>query len=239
MAGLAVNIDHIATLRQARGAAYPDPVAAAVLAELAGADGIVAHLREDRRHIQDRDVHLLKQTVQTKLILEMAATDEMIRIARDIKPDLATLVPEKRAELTTEGGLDVVTHADLLASAISQLHDRKIPVSLFIDPDSAQVNRAKAVNADFIEIHTGAFCDAVNETEKDAAFSKIIEAAKTAARLGLGVNAGHGLCYHSIKRFKGLKEINEFSIGHGIVSRAALVGMKQAVSDMLTLIKEL
>lgn len=239
MAGLAVNIDHIATLRQARGVNYPDPVAAAVLAELAGADGIVAHLREDRRHIQDRDVHLLKQTVQTKLILEMAASDEMIQIARDIKPDLATLVPEKRAELTTEGGLDVITHADLLADAIGRLHDRKIPVSLFVDPDPAQIQRAKAIQADFIEIHTGAFCDAIDDSDKDAAFSKIIEAAKTASRLNLGVNAGHGLCYRSIKRFKGLKEINEFSIGHSIVSRASLVGMKQAVSDMIALIKDL
>ncbi|MFZ2631434.1 MAG: pyridoxine 5'-phosphate synthase [Desulfosalsimonadaceae bacterium] len=239
MAGLAVNIDHIATLRQARGVNYPDPVAAAVLAELAGADGIVAHLREDRRHIQDRDVHLLKQTVQTKLILEVAASDEMIQIARDIKPDLATLVPEKRAELTTEGGLDVITHADLLADAIGRLHDRKIPVSLFVDPDPAQIQRAKAIQADFIEIHTGAFCDAIDDSDKDAAFSKIIEAAKTASRLNLGVNAGHGLCYRSIKRFKGLKEINEFSIGHSIVSRASLVGMKQAVSDMIALIKDL
>ena len=239
MAGLAVNIDHIATLRQARGVNYPDPVAAAVLAELAGADGIVAHLREDRRHIQDRDVHLLKQTVQTKLILEMAAIDEMIRIAREIKPDLATLVPEKRAELTTEGGLDVITHADLLADAIGRLHDRKIPVSLFVDPDSAQIQRAKAIHADFIEIHTGTFCDAIDDSDKDAAFSKIIEAAKTASQLNLGVNAGHGLCYRSIKRFKGLTEISEFSIGHSIVSRAALVGMKQAVSDMLALIKDL
>jgi len=239
MAGLAVNIDHIATLRQARGVNYPDPVAAAMLAELAGADGIVAHLREDRRHIQDRDVHLLKQTIQTKLILEMAATDEMIRIARDIKPDLATMVPEKRAELTTEGGLDVITHADLLADAIGRLHDRKIPVSLFVDPDPAQIERAKAIQADFIEIHTGAFCDAIDDNDKDAAFSKIIEAAKTASQLSLGVNAGHGLCYHSIKRFKGLKEINEFSIGHSIVSRAALVGMQQAVSDMIALIRDL
>jgi len=239
MAGLAVNIDHIATLRQARGVTYPDPVAAAVLAELAGADGIVAHLREDRRHIQDRDVRILKQTVQTRLILEMAATDEMIGIAWEIQPDLVTLVPEKRAELTTEGGLDVITHADDLNSAIGRLHDRKIPVSLFVDPDPAQIQRARDINADFIEIHTGAFCDATSGADQDAAFSKIIEASKTASQLGLGVNAGHGLCYQSIKRFAGLKEITEFSIGHSIVSRAALVGMQQAVVDMLALIKEL
>jgi pyridoxine 5-phosphate synthase len=239
MAGLAVNIDHIATLRQARGVNYPDPVAAAVLAELAGANGIVAHLREDRRHIQDRDVRILKQTVQTRLILEMASTDEMIGIAREIQPDLVTLVPEKRAELTTEGGLDVIAHADDLNRAIDRLHDWKIPVSLFIDPDTTQIQRARDINADFIEIHTGAFCDAISDADKDSAFSKIIEAAKTASQLGLGVNAGHGLCYQSIKRFAGLKEITEFSIGHSIVSRAALVGMKQAVSDMLMLIKEL
>lgn len=239
MAGLSVNIDHIATLRQARGVNYPDPVAAAVLAELAGADGIVAHLREDRRHIQDRDVRLLRQTVKTKLILEMAATDEMIGIARDIKPDLVTLVPEKRQELTTEGGLDVLTHAELLADAIGRLQDRKIPVSLFVDPDPAQIEKAKHIQADMIEIHTGAFCDAVSPAEKEAAFARIIEAAKTASRLNLGVNAGHGLCYQSIQWFKGLSEIDEFSIGHSIVSRAALVGMDQAVRDMKAIIETL
>ncbi|RJP84096.1 MAG: pyridoxine 5'-phosphate synthase [Desulfobacteraceae bacterium] len=239
MAGLSVNVDHIATLRQARGVNYPDPVAAAVLAELAGADGIVVHLREDRRHIQDRDVHILKQTVQSKLILEMAATDEMLRIAMEVEPNLVTLVPEKRAELTTEGGLDVISHATHLAQAIDRLHDRNIPVSLFVDPDPAQIEQARHIQADVIEIHTGAFCDAIEAAEKDAAFSKIILAAKTAYQLNLGVNAGHGLCYHSIKRFKGLKEIDEFSIGHSIVSRAALVGMKRAVSDMLKLIRDL
>jgi len=239
MAGLAVNVDHIATLRQARGTNYPDPVAAAVLAELAGADGIVVHLRQDRRHIQDRDVYLLKKTVVSKLILEMAATDEMIKIASDVKPDLVTLVPEKREELTTEGGLDVIAHKTPVEKAIRALHDQKIRVSLFIDPDPDQIEKARKMNADMIEIHTGQYCDAIDPEEKDAAFAAIIEAAKVAYQLNMGVNAGHGLCYNTIKRFKGLKEIDEFSIGHSIISRAALVGMEIAVSDMLTLIKEL
>lgn len=240
MAGLAVNVDHIATLRQARGnTPYPDPVAAAVLAELAGADGIVAHLREDRRHIQDRDVYLLRKTIGTKLILEMAATDEMIQIALDLKPDLVTLVPEKRQELTTEGGLDVITHGQTLQKAIGDLHGGGIPVSLFVDPDPAQIKAARKIDADTIEIHTGAFCEAGTSAEKDAAFAAIIEAAKMAAALNLGVNAGHGLCYDSIKRFNGLKEIDEFSIGHSIISRAALVGMDRAVRDMVALIRDL
>jgi pyridoxine 5-phosphate synthase len=239
MARLAVNVDHIATLRQARGINYPDPVAAAVLAELAGADGIVVHLRQDRRHIQDRDVYLLRKTVLSKLILEMAATDEMIKIAVDVKPDLVTLVPEKREELTTEGGLDIITHTATVEKAILALHEQQIPVSLFIDPDSDQIKKAREINADMIEIHTGAYCDASNPTEKDAAFAAVIEAAKKAAQLNLGVNAGHGLCYNSIKKFKGLKEIDEFSIGHSIISRAAMVGMQQAVADMVMLIKEL
>lgn len=239
MAGLAVNVDHIATLRQARGVNYPDPVAAAVLAELAGADGIVVHLRQDRRHIQDRDVYLLKKTVLSKLILEMAATDEMIKIASDVKPDLVTLVPEKREELTTEGGLDIIAHKTTVEKAICALHDKNIPVSLFIDPKPDQIQQAREIDADMIEIHTGQFCDATGPMEKDNAFSAIIDAAKLAYQLNLGVNAGHGLCYNTIKRFKGLQEIDEFSIGHSIVSRAALVGMEAAVSDMVALIKEL
>jgi pyridoxine 5-phosphate synthase len=239
MAGLAVNVDHIATLRQARGTNYPDPVAAAVLAELAGADGIVVHLREDRRHIQDRDVYLLRKTVASKLILEMAATEEMIKIAADVKPDLVTLVPEKREELTTEGGLDIITHKTGVEKAICALHDQGIPVSLFIDPDPRQINQAREINADMIEIHTGAFCDETDPEKKDNAFSAVIEAAKTAYQLNLGVNAGHGICYNTIKCFKGLTEIDEFSIGHSIISRAALVGMEKAVADMVALIKEL
>ncbi|MDZ7833083.1 MAG: pyridoxine 5'-phosphate synthase [Desulfobacterales bacterium] len=237
MAGLAVNVDHIATLRQARGADYPDPVAAAVLAELGGADGIVVHLREDRRHIQDRDLYLLKKTVLSRLILEMAATDEMLSIAGDVRPDLVTLVPEKREELTTEGGLDAVTLADTVANAIDILHRESIPVSLFIDPDANQIHQARALNADMVEIHTGRFCDAKSPDEKNDAFADIVEAAKTAGELNLGVNAGHGICYNTIKAFKGLTEIDEFSIGHSIVARAALVGMEKAVREMRELIK--
>lgn len=239
MAGLAVNVDHVATLRQARNARYPDPVAAAVLAELAGADGIVVHLREDRRHIQDRDVRLLRKTVTTKMILEMAATDEMVAIAAEVRPDLVTLVPEKRKELTTEGGLDVIAHKAALKKTIRALHDHKIPVSLFVDPDLKQIHAAREINADLIEIHTGLFCDAPDPAQQDRAFSDIIEAARTARQLNLGVNAGHGLCYRTIKKFKGLNEIDEFSIGHSIIARAALVGMEKAVSEMARLIREL
>jgi len=239
MAGLAVNIDHIATLRQARGTTYPDPVAAAVIAELAGADGIVVHLREDRRHIQDRDVYLLRKTIMTKMILEMAATDEMIGIASELKPDLVTLVPEKRQELTTEGGLDVIGNSAAIEKAIRSLHNRRIRVSLFVDPDVKQIEEAKNISSDVIEIHTGVFCDAKNTILADKAISDIIAAAKTASQLNLGVNAGHGICYRTIKRFAGLKEIDEFSIGHSIISRAALVGLDLAVREMVQLIKEL
>lgn len=208
-----------------------------MLAELGGADGIVVHLREDRRHIQDRDLYLLKKTVLSRLILEMAATDEMLSIAGDVRPDLVTLVPEKREELTTEGGLDAVTLADTVANAIDILHRESIPVSLFIDPDANQIHQARALNADMVEIHTGRFCDAKSPDEKNDAFADIVEAAKTAGELNLGVNAGHGICYNTIKAFKGLTEIDEFSIGHSIVARAALVGMEKAVREMRELIK--
>ena len=239
MAGLAVNVDHVATLRQARGADYPDPIAAAVLAELAGVDGIVVHLREDRRHIQDRDVHLLRKIVKTKLILEMAATAEMIAIAKEIRPNLVTLVPEKREELTTEGGLDVLTHTDTVAEAVATLQQSGIPVSIFIDPDEHQIKKAKDVKADMIEIHTGIYCDTELEQEKRKAFENIIESAELAKGLGMGVNAGHGLDYITIKPFKGFKVIDEFSIGHSIVSRAVMVGMQRAVREMVDLIKAL
>jgi len=237
MAGLAVNVDHVATLRQARGIDIPDPVAAAALVECAGADGVVVHLREDRRHIQDRDVHILRKTVKTKLILEMAATDEMIRIAKDLKPDLVTLVPEKREELTTEGGLDVLTHEKVVAGAIQDLHGQEIPVSIFVDPDLAQIEKAKKIDAEFIEIHTGTFCDAVGESARNDAFSKIAEGVRYAHDLQLGINAGHGLGYNTIKVFRGLSEIDEFSIGHSIIARAVMVGLDRAVRDMVRLVK--
>ena len=239
MAGLAVNVDHIATLRQLRGVSYPDPVAAAVLAELAGADGIVVHLRKDRRHIQDRDARILRRVVQTKLILEMASTTEMLGIALDIKPDLVTLVPERREEVTTEGGLDLVVHKSAVTETIRTLQNSGIPVSIFIDPEPEQLKLAHQANANLIEIHTGTFCDATTSKKKNQAFSKIVDAIKLSHKLRLGVNVGHGICYNTIKAFKGLKEIDEFSIGHSIVSRAALVGMERAVREMLTLVKEL
>jgi len=239
MAGLAVNVDHIATLRQLRGVSYPDPVSAAVLAELAGADGIVVHLRRDRRHIQDRDVRILRKVVQTKLILEMASTTEMLGIALDIKPDLVTLVPERREEVTTEGGLDLVVHKSAVTETIGTLQNSGIPVSIFIDPEPEQLKLAHQANANMIEIHTGRFCDATTPNKRKQAFSKIVDAIKLSYKLKLGVNVGHGICYNTVKAFKGLKEIDEFSIGHSIVSRAALVGMERAVREMRSLIKEL
>ncbi|MCP4373733.1 MAG: pyridoxine 5'-phosphate synthase [Deltaproteobacteria bacterium] len=239
MAGLAVNVDHIATLRQLRGVSYPDPVAAAVLAELAGADGIVVHLRKDRRHIQDRDVRIIRKIVQTKLILEMASTTEMLGIALDIKPDLVTLVPETREEITTEGGMDLVVHKAAVTETIRTLQNSGIPVSIFIDPEPEQLKLAHHAKANLIEIHTGTFCDATTSKKKKQAFSKIVDAVKLAHKLRLGINVGHGICYNTIKAFKGLNEIDEFSIGHSIVSRASLVGMERAVKEMAALIKEL
>lgn len=239
MAGLSVNVDHVATLREARKSNYPDPVSAAILAELAGADGIVVHLREDRRHIQDRDVRILRKVVQTKLILEMAATSEMLGIALDIKPDLVTLVPEKREELTTEGGLDLIIHKTNASETVGTLQNSGIPVSIFIDPDPEQIKLAHQTDASMVEIHTGTFCEAITPAKQKQAFSKIVDAIKLAHKLKMGVNAGHGICYKTIKAFKGLKEIDEFSIGHSIVSRSVLVGMEKAVKEMLGLIKEL
>ena len=239
MAILSVNVDHVATLRQARGITEPDPVSAAALAELAGADGIIVHLREDRRHIQDRDVRLLRETVKSKLNLEMAATKEMIGIAREIKPEMATLVPEKREELTTEGGLEVAGQQAQIGQAVSALQEKGLLVSLFIDADPLQIEAAKAVGADFVEIHTGHYADARNELEAARLFEKIVTAVKQAAALGLRVNAGHGLNYVNIKRFAGLDEVEEYSIGHSIISRAVLVGLERAVSEMWDLIRHL
>ncbi|MEH0021212.1 MAG: pyridoxine 5'-phosphate synthase [Desulfobacter sp.] len=239
MAELAVNVDHVATLRQARGARYPEPVAAALAAETAGADAIVVHLREDRRHIQERDVRLLRQVVKTRLILEMAATSEMLGIALDIKPDTVTLVPEKREELTTEGGLDLITHQTHIREAVSTLKNAGIQVCIFIDPDLDQIKVAHKIDADAIEIHTGAFCDAETEFDREKEFSRIVDAAKIGTKLKLMVNAGHGICYNSISAFKGLTEIGEYSIGHSIVSKAVLTGMDTAVRDMQQLIKAL
>lgn len=239
MAGLAVNIDHIATLREARKVNYPDPVAAAVVAELAGADGIVCHLREDRRHIQDRDVRMLRKVVQTKLILEMAATSEMVGIALDVRPERVTLVPESREEVTTEGGLDLIVHNKSIGETIGALQNNGIPVSISIDAEPEQIKLAHQAGADMIEIHTGVFCEANGSAKRRHAFDKIVDAAKLAKKLKLGVNASHGLCYNTIKAFAGLSEIDDFSIGHSIVARAALVGMDRAVRQMCALIEAL
>ena len=239
MAGLAVNVDHVATLREARKTRYPDPVGVALLAENAGADGIVVHLRGDRRHIQDRDVKILREVVQTKLILEMASTPEMVGIALNIKPDLVTLVPEKREELTTEGGLDLIVHKTSISEAVGTLQNSGIPVSIFIDPDFEQIRLAHQINADLVEIHTGSFCDAKTFKQRDRAFLKVVDSVKLAHKLKLGINAGHGICYNTIKYFKGLTEIDEFSIGHSIIARSALVGIERAVRDMAYLINNL
>ena len=239
MANLAVNVDHVATLREARGINYPEPIAAAVAAETAGADGIVVHLRKDRRHINERDVRLLRKIVQSKLILEMGATNEMLGIALDIKPDCVTLVPEKKEELTTEGGLDLIIHEQNIRETVTSLKNAGIDVCIFIDPDLDQIKIAHKIDADMIEIHTGAFCDAKTERQKNREFIRIIDSAKIGNKLKLEVNAGHGICYNSIKAFAGLHEINEFSIGHSIVARAILTGMEQAVRDMKELILRL
>lgn len=237
MARLGVNVDHVATIRQARGGAEPDPVAAAVIAELAGADGITIHLREDRRHIQDRDLKLLRQTVQTKLNLEMAATAEMVAIALAVKPDMCTLVPEKRQELTTEGGLDVRFNMEALTEVVDKLQGGGILVSLFIDPDPDQVKAVDKVGADYIEIHTGAFSEAKTWKQEESELEKIGNAVKLAAKLGLGVNAGHGLNYSNIRKISSLGGIEEYNIGHSIISRSVLVGLDRAVRDMVDLIK--
>jgi pyridoxine 5-phosphate synthase len=233
---LSVNIDHIATIRQARKGREPDPIAAAVLAELAGAEGIIAHLREDRRHVQDRDLRLLREVVQTKLNMEMAATDEMQQIAREIKPEFSTLVPEKREELTTEGGLDVASRVDFLKSFINGLKEQGITVSLFVDPDERQIAASRKAGADWVEIHTGTYANARTERDREREILKIAETAKLAASLGLRVGAGHGLGYSNVRRIAAIPEVEELNIGHSIISRAALVGIGWAVRDMKRLL---
>jgi len=236
MISLAINVDHVATLRQARGISEPDPVLAAGICELAGAQGIVVHLREDRRHIQDRDVRLLRQTVKSKLNLEMGATEEIIKIALEIKPDMITLVPEKRKELTTEGGLNVAGQKKKMQEVIARMRKAGIPVSLFIDPDSRQINAAHEVGATFVEIHTGRYCDAATEQLRDREFALIATAAEEAYEMGLRVNAGHGLNYLNTRRVASLGTIEELSIGHAVMARAIYVGLDQAVREMLALL---
>ncbi len=231
-----LNVDHVATLRNARGEQQPDPIAAALLAEEIGVDGIVCHLREDRRHINERDVRLLRELIKTKFDLEMAATDEIIKIACDVQPELATIVPERRQELTTEGGVNVIDNISQLKDAIERLHDSDIGVSLFIEPSIEQIDAAAEINSDFIEIHTGIFANAVSEEEQFDELEKAGLAVKHAKKLGLGVNAGHGLNYQNIKIFKELRDIDEVSIGHAIISRAVFVGLEKAIREMIRLI---
>lgn len=235
---LGVNIDHIATLRNARGTQYPDPVQAAFIAEQAGADGITVHLREDRRHITDRDVRLLRQTIQTRMNLEMAVTDEMIDIACELKPHFCCLVPEKRQEVTTEGGLDVAGQLDKMTVAVERLIQAGILVSLFIDPDQRQIEAAVSVGAPYIEIHTGAYADAECELKRQAEFERIAQAARFANERGLKVNAGHGLTYHNVLPIAALPEMHELNIGHSIIGRAVMSGLPEAVSAMKQLMLE-
>ena len=235
---LGVNIDHIATLRQARGTRYPEPVQAALIAEQAGADGITVHLREDRRHINDRDVELLMQTAQTRINLEMAATSEMIAIARRLKPPHACLVPEKREELTTEGGLDVVGNQSLIADACASLAEMGIEVSLFIDPEEKQIDAAVACGAPVIELHTGDYAQARTDSEHRDTLARVARGVEYARAAGLIVNAGHGLHYHNTAAVAALPGINELNIGHAIIARAVLTGLGEAVRSMRVIIDQ-
>jgi len=236
MPKLGVNIDHVATIRQARRTIEPDPVWAAALAELGGADGITVHLREDRRHIQDRDVRVLRETVQAKINLEMAAEDEITRIALDVKPHQCTLVPEKREEVTTEGGLDVIGQRDRVKKCVDQLLNAGIEVSLFIDPDADQVEASKKLGVQAVELHTGAYADAPNEAEQAAELEAIIAAGNVALQEGLLLHMGHGLTYRNVVPIARIGGVGELNIGHSIVSRAVMVGFETAVREMKTLI---
>lgn len=229
---LGVNVDHVATLRQARGTRYPDPVQAALDAEEAGADGITVHLREDRRHIQDRDIHVLMEVLQTRMNLEMAVTDEMIALAERVRPPHCCLVPERREERTTEGGLEVVGQFEKVKSACHRLANAGVEVSLFIAPDKAQIQAAKNAGAPVIEIHTGHYADAATHGEQKAEYERIVEAVTFAQSLGLIVNAGHGLNYQNVEAIAAIPGINELNIGHSIVARAVFTGLKEAVREM-------
>ncbi len=233
---LGINIDHVATIRQARKGIDPEPAMAATLAILGGADGITVHLREDRRHIQDRDLKLLKEFVPVELNLEMAATKEMISIATKIKPDMVTLVPEKRQELTTEGGLDVKSKKRNLSEAIKKIHDSGIPVSLFINPDVSDINISKQIDADMVEIHTGMYANTKGK-EQEEELTRVLNAVRHALDAGLMVNAGHGLNYFNVIKIASIQGIRALYIGHSIISKAVLVGMERAVREMKELIK--
>lgn len=236
MALLGVNIDHVATVRQARRGIEPDPVHAAVLAELGGADSITVHLREDRRHIQDRDVRVLRQMIRTRLNLEMAVSDEITRFALEVLPDQATLVPERREEITTEGGLDVITHAERVRHCADQLAGAGIVVSLFIDPDVAQVEQSAVLGVPAIELHTGSYAEAKNAAAADREFDRLREAALFAVSRGLTVNLGHGLNYQNVVRAAAIHGVHELNIGHSIISHAVMVGLERAVREMKMLV---
>jgi len=235
MPRLNVNIDHIATIREARKSKEPDPVLGAYLAEMAGAEGIVVHLREDRRHIQDRDLIILRKTVKTKLNLEMAPTREMIDIALDVKPDMVTLVPEKRQEITTEGGLNVLKNPETISRAVDEIKKSGIFVSIFIDPNPKQIDAAMEAGADMVEIHTGSYANATNEKEEESELRKIRHAIRYSKQLGLRVAAGHGLNYANVKKVSSLKGIEELNIGHCIIANGVFVGIERAVRDMIVL----
>mgnify|MGYP002621960776 CR=1 FL=1 len=236
MAQLGVNIDHVATVRQARRTNEPDPVWAATLAQLGGADGITVHLREDRRHIQDRDLRILRETVTVKLNLELAATDEMVAIACQTKPKQATLVPEKREEVTTEGGLDLLSHRKRAAAAIEQLRDAGIGVSLFLDPDPRQIEAAAGLGAAAVELHTGEYALAASDNEQAEQLATLAEAGRLIRSAGLVLHAGHGLTYRNVKPVAALEGMSELNIGHSIVARAIMVGFEQAVREMKALV---
>jgi pyridoxine 5-phosphate synthase len=233
---LAINIDHIATIRNARGGKEPDPIEGARICEHAGAVGIVCHLREDRRHIRDEDVRRLRSSITTKLDLEMGATDEIIGIALDVKPDLVTLVPEKRQELTTEGGLDVVSQKRRLEDVIRAFHKEKIAVSLFVDPEQKQIETSKEIGSDMVELHTGEYANATTGHEVQKELSRIQAMAKLGKSLGLTVNGGHGLNYQNTSAIAAIDEIHEVSIGHAVITRAVFVGLEQAVREMMRLV---
>lgn len=233
---LGVNVDHVATLREARKSAEPDPVAAAVLAEMGGADGITVHLRGDRRHIQDRDVNVLRRTVQTRLNLEMAANPQMVTLAATHKPDHATLVPERREELTTEGGLDVMLNQNLVRKTIIDLREAGVAVAIFVDPDYDQIRAIAKLEVTMIEINTAKYADTKRDDLAAAEADKVAQAARAAAKLGLKVFAGHGLNYRNVRRIVAIPEIEELNIGHAIVARASLVGMERAVREMKALL---
>ncbi len=237
MVKLGVNIDHVATLRQARGGVEPDPISAALTCESAGADSIVAHLREDRRHINDKDLKLLRDSVKTKLNLEMSIQKEIVEIALKTRPNQATLVPEKRQELTTEGGLDVISLEKQIKDTVSQLKQKGIMVSLFIEPDKKQIEKSKQVNADFIELHTGKYSNSKTREEFNQRLLELIEATRFAKEIGLGVNAGHGLNYQNVTQVAKIEGIEELNIGHSVISRAVFVGLGQAVKEMKELIR--